>query len=137
MVKPVILMILGYAVFVFIYWSPIVPTITNWILTSKFNPFSTTIAAFISSVFTADFGFVGYSVGSFLTAAYADNLNQIFVIYPAMHGFAQMIAPTSVILLAGLSYVGISYKDWMKHIWKFIVALLVLLLIVFALLTYM
>ena len=50
MVKPVILMILGYAVFVFIYWSPIVPTITNWILTSKFNPFSTTIAAFISSV---------------------------------------------------------------------------------------
>lgn len=137
MVKPVILMILGYAVFVFIYWSPIVPTITNWILTSKFNPFSTTIAAFISSVITADFGFVGYSVGSFLTAAYADNLNQIFVIYPAMHGFAQMIAPTSVILLAGLSYVGISYKDWMKHIWKFIVALLVLLLIVFALLTYM
>lgn len=137
MVKPALLMTLGYSVFVLIYWSPIVPTITNWILSSKFNPFLVTIASFISSVFTADFGYVGYSVGSFLTSAYAENLNQIFVIYPAMHGFAQMIAPTSVILLAGLSYVGISYKDWMKHIWKFIVALLVILIIVFALLTYM
>lgn len=137
MAKPTMLMVLGYAVFVLIYWSPIVPTITNWILSEKFNPFLTTIAAFISSVFTADFGYVGYSIGSFLTSAYADNMNQIFVIYPAMHGIVQMIAPTSVILLAGLSYVGISYKDWMKHIWKFIVSLLVVLVIVFALLTYM
>ena len=137
MAKPAMLMTLGYAVFVIIYWSPIVPTITNWIVAKKFNPFLTTIAAFVSSVFTADFGYIGYSIGSFLTSAYADNMNQIFVIYPAMHGFTQMFAPTSVILLAGLSYVGISYKDWMKHIWKYIVTLLAILVIVFALLTYM
>ncbi len=137
MAKPAVFMVLGYAVFVLIYWAPIVPTISHWLLKSSFNPFSTTLAAFISSVFTADFGYTGYTVGAYLTAAYANNMNQAYVIYAAMHGFAQMIAPTSVILLAGLSYVGISYKDWMKHIWKFIVALLVILVIIFALLTYM
>lgn len=133
MAKPTMLMVLGYAIFVIIYWSPIIPTITNWIVSDKFNPFLTTIASFISSIFVADFGYVGYSIGSFLTTAYADNMKQILVIYPAMHGFVQMIAPTSVILLAGLSYTGISYKEWLKHIWKFIVALLVALVIVFAL----
>ena len=133
MAKPTMLMVLGYAVFVIIYWSPIIPTITNWIVSDKFNPLLTTIASFISSIFVADFGYVGYSIGSFLTTAYADNMKQVLVIYPAMHGFVQMIAPTSVILLAGLSYTGISYKEWMKHIWKFVVALLLVLVLVFAL----
>jgi len=133
MSKPTMLMILGYSIFVIVYWSPIVPTITNWIVNDKFNPLLTTIASFISSIFVADFGYVGYSIGSFLTSAYADNMKQVLVIYPAMHGFVQMIAPTSVILLAGLSYTGISYKEWLKHIWKFIVALLLVLVIVFAL----
>lgn len=133
MAKPVMLMILGYAIFVIIYWSPIIPTITNWILSDKFNLFLTTIASFISSIFVADFGYVGYSVGSFLTSAYVDNMKQVLIIYPAMHGFVQMIAPTSVILLAGLSYTGISYKEWMKYIWKFILVLLVALIILFAL----
>ena len=133
MAKPAMLMVLGYSIFVIIYWSPIIPTITNWIVSEKFNPFLTTIASFISSIFVADFGYVGYSIGSFLTSAYADNMKQVLVIYPAMHGFVQMIAPTSVILLAGLSYTGISYKEWIKHIWKFIVALLLVLVIVFAL----
>ena len=133
MAKPTMLMVLGYAVFVIIYWSPIIPTITNWIVSDKFNPLLTTIASFISSIFVADFGYVGYSIGSFLTTAYADNMKQVLVIYPAMHGFVQMIAPTSVILLAGLSYTGISYKEWMKYIWKFVVALLLVLVLVFAL----
>lgn len=132
MIRPVALMVLAYSIFVLVYWSPIVPTITNAILGSKFNSFSTTIAAAVSSFFTADFGYTGYTMGQFLVSAYADNLEKVFVIYPAMHGFVQMFAPSSVILLAGLSYSDISYKEWIKHIWKFILAMLIILLIIFA-----
>lgn len=135
--KPALLMVIAYAIFVLIYWSPITVTISNWIFTKSFNPFLTAIAASVSSFFTADFGYTGYMVGSYLTVNYAANMNQVFVIYPTMHGLVQMIAPTSALLLVGLSYVGISYKDWMKHIWKFIVSLTVVLFVVFALLTYM
>ena len=40
-----------------------------------------------------------------------------------------MIFPTSVFLIAGLSLFNVSYKEWMKYIWKFaLVAFLLVLL---------
>ena len=35
-----------------------------------------------------------------------------------MYGTAMLIAPTSLLLLAGLNYVNVSYKDWLKYIWR-------------------
>ena len=134
MAKPAMLLTLAYSIFVIVYWSPIVPTITSWIINEKFNAFLTTIAAGVSSIFTADFGYTGYSIGAFLTSAYVDQMDKVVVIYPAMHGFIQMFAPTSVLLLAGLGYVGINYKDWMKYIGKFVLALFVILIILFTML---
>ena len=131
MVKPVLLMVLAYSIFVIIYWSAIVPTMVNWVLKAKYNAFSAALAAGISSVFTPDFGYTGYTIGQYLIAAYPKNINDILVIYPAINGFVQMIAPTSVILLAGLSYTKVSYKDWIKYIWKAALVLLVALLIIF------
>ena len=132
MVKPVILMVLAYSIFVIVYWSPIVPTITHAILSGKFNAIKTAFAALISSFFTADFGYVGYTVGQYLSAAYTNSLDKIFVIYPSMHGLIQMFSPTSVILLAGLAYSKVSYKEWFKQIWKFVLAMLIISLIIFA-----
>ena len=89
--------------------------------------------AAISSLFTADFGYIGYEFGKFIKAAYESDIHQIYVIFPAINGFVQMIAPTSVILLAGLSYTNLSYKEWIKYIWKFMLIFLVALLIIFML----
>ncbi|NLA43974.1 hypothetical protein GX865_07610 [Candidatus Saccharibacteria bacterium] len=44
-------------------------------------------------------------------------------------GIAALIAPSSAILLVGLSYLEISYKDWFKYIWKFLVAMIVISII--------
>ena len=131
MVKPVIVMALAYSIFVIIYWSPIVPTMIHGLLKAKFSVLPTALSAFISSVFTPDFGYTGYTIGQSMAAAYTKNVGDVLVIYPVMHGFVQMLAPTSVILLAGLSYSNVSYKDWIKYIWKFAVVLLVALLIIF------
>lgn len=131
MVKPVFLMVLGYSIFVLIYWSPIIPTMVNSVISKDFNVFTSSIAGFISSVFTADFGYTGYTIGGFMTAAYTSNMKEVAVIFPAMHGLTQIIAPTSVILLAGLAYTNVSYKEWMKYIWKFALAVLAVLIIIF------
>lgn len=131
MIKPVLLMILAYSVFVIVYWSPIVPTICSWILKAKFNTFTTMGAAAVSSLFTTDFGYVGYTIGQYLNAAYAKNIKDVFVIFPVVNGYIQMIAPTSVVLLAGLSYSNVSYKDWIKFIWKFMLLLLLVLVVIF------
>lgn len=138
-VKPMALLLLAYVVFVIIYWSPITSTITNWIvkMADGFNPFLVTISAFISSIFHIDFGYTGYALGDLMVNYFGTSFNVAFVIYVTMNGLVQMIAPTSVLVLIGLSYLDIPYKKWIKYIWKFFVIMLVLLLVVFALLTYL
>ena len=53
------------------------------------------------------------------------------VVLPSMYGFAMLFAPTSLILMTGLSYLDIPYGKWFKSIWKLLLELLVLLVIVF------
>ena len=137
MMKPVGIMVLIYIIFIFMYWSPIVPTIVNWFVGDMFNPFLSTIAAAISSLFHSDFGYTGYSLGGLLTTYDGDSFNIAYVIYTSINGLISLLAPTSVVLMAGLSYCNISYKKWFSYIWKFMLGMLVCLLVIFALLTYL
>jgi uncharacterized ion transporter superfamily protein YfcC len=138
-VKPMVLLLLIYAIFVIIYWTPFTVTISNWILkfADGFNPFLATISAAISSLFQIDFGYTGYVMGDVMTSYFGDSFNIAFVLYIAINGLVQVIAPTSVIAIFGLSYLDIPYKKWIKYIWKFFLIMLALLLIIFALLTYL
>ena len=42
-----------------------------------------------------------------------------------------LVAPTSVVLMVVLSYMGISYKDWFKNIWKLLIEFLAIILVLF------
>lgn len=139
MLKPIFIFIMVYIVFIVCYWSPIVPVMTNWImsLVNTFNPFLTAFVSAIAGFFHPDFGFTGYTLASYFITAYQDQAQIAAVIMPAMYGFMQFFAPTSAILMAGLAYTGVSYKSWMKYIWKFLLGLLVCFIAVFALITYM
>lgn len=137
MMKPIGVMVLIYIIFIFMYWSPIVPTIVSWFIGSVFNPFLSTLAAIISGFFHSDFGYTGYALGGLLTTYEGDTFNIAYVIYTSINGLVSLIAPTSAILMLGLSYCNISYKKWFSYIWKFLVGMLVCLLVIFALLTYL
>ena len=54
----------------------------------------------------------------------------------SVNGLVSLVAPTSVLLVTGLSMYDVSYKEWLKNIWKIAVILLVLLLILFAVMAY-
>ena len=135
--KPAFLMMLVSCVFVFVYWSPFTITISNWFIgmTEEFNPFITSIVAAINSFFHLDFGYTGYVLGSVLSA-YGDSFHLAMVIFVAMNGLVLLVAPTSAFLMIGLSYLDIPYKQWIKHIWKVALLLLVFLLILFTLVAY-
>ncbi len=138
-IKPVLLLLLVYIVFVLIYWAPFTITISDWILkmADGFNPFLTTISAAISSLFHIDFGYTGYVLGDVMANYFGTQFNIGVVIYVTINGLVQFVAPTSAVLLLGLSYLDIPYKKWMQYIWKFALVMLALLLVVFALLTYL
>ncbi len=135
-IKPVVLMTLAYTVFVFIYWSPFVPTIINSLGTA-FNPFILTIQAIIGSIFNTDLGYLGYSLSYYLGSFAGNEGNIAFLIFTTIYGLIMFVTPISMFLLFGLSYLDIPYKKWISYIWKFVVAMLVILVLIFALLAYL
>ena len=76
-------------------------------------------SAVITSVTYNDFySLVSYFMG-FFSVYDANVLPIIALIFQAIYGIVMVIAPTSIFLLVGLSYLNVSYKDWVKYIWKF------------------
>lgn len=136
--KGLLLFIGAYMVMVAAYMSPFIPTITNTIFSSieTFNPFLVAADALLANIFHVDFGFTGYVVTTYFTNTFATNLEVIHTIFTTMYGFAGLCMPTSAILLIGLSYLDIDYKTWIKYIWIFIVAILIILLVLFTVMTY-
>ncbi len=136
--KPLLLVLGAYMVMLIAYMSPFIPTFTNAIAThiKSFNPYFTSFIALISNIFHVDFGFTGYIVAPYFTVTYAEYVDIIHTIFTSTYGLVGFFAPTSAVLLIGLSYLKLDYKKWLKYIWMFLVALLVLLLILFTILTY-
>ena len=113
-------------------------SICNWLinLTKGFNPYLTSVVAFITSLFQTDLGYVAYTCGSFFTQAFSGNVEIIHTIFTSMYGLVQVFMPTSAILIVGLSMMKIEYKDWVKYIWLFALGMLVILLVLFTVVTY-
>ena len=51
--------------------------------------------------------------------------------FQTIYGLAMLVLPSSVILMITLSYMDISYGQWLKHIWKLFLELLVVLVVIF------
>lgn len=108
-------------------------TMNNFLLglTKSFNVVTTAISALIGSFFYNDFYYlVGGLSGMFEAKFDANTLPVIGLAFQTMYGLAMLILPTSMILIAGLRYLEVSYKDWMKYIWKFVLSIFVIIMIV-------
>lgn len=129
--KLIVIMLLAYIVLEFSVMFPVLPTISNWFLnlTDSFNVFTTYIVGLINSLFTVEFSYTASLIGTQLATLYADSVNVIAVIMQSTYGLISFVAPTSAILLIGLSYLDIKYKSWLKYIWKFLVAMLVVTIV--------
>ena len=127
--KLVVLLLIVYNIAAFSVMFPVIPTIIDWLMSlmSKFNVVLGTIAGFITSLFTVEYRYTVQLVGGYFITTYADFAKQFTVMLQSTYGLASFLTPASVFLLIGLSYLGVSYKDWFKHIWKFVVAMFVII----------
>ncbi len=137
MLKPIACVIGAFTLLVIVYMSPYVVTIINKILslTDGFNLATMSLTALLSNILHTDLGYTGYIIGTYLTTEYIDYMNPIFVMFTSLYGYVQFFIPTSIILGIGLTSLNIKYTDWLKHIWKFLVGMLICLLIIFILIT--
>ena len=103
---------------------------------------------------STDFSFAGTTLSAgFISFAYNDfytllsNYASVFKVFDSnvvaiialmiqtIYGVVMLVAPTSIYLIAGLTLADVSYKDWIKHIWKYAVILFIVVIVVAFILT--
>lgn len=136
--EPAVLVLLIYTGLVIVTYHPFQLVIYKFLFgfTKGFNIITSTFAAIIASVFNADPLYTFQSVLPYLSSLVSNKSTYaiIGVVYQAMYGVTMLIAPTSIVLMSVLSYLGISYKEWFKRIWQLLLELIILLLIIFTIL---
>lgn len=131
---PAIITVLIYTCLVITTYHPFQLVIYKSIfgLTKGFNIFTTAVTGIFASVFNAEPLYAFQAVVPYLASIVSkDSYEAIAALYPAIYGLTMLVAPTSVVLMVVLSYMGISYKDWFKSIWKVLLQFLIVILILF------
>ena len=131
-IKPAVLVALIYVVLVIVTYHPVLLTIFKPLLGSKFNVFTMSLVAFISSIFNVEMAYASTAVLPYAVTLITKTsvYPTIAVVWQSMYGLAMLVAPTSVILMVTLSFMHVSYTEWLKAIWKLFVGLLVILLLI-------
>lgn len=137
-VVPALVGVAMYTILVIVTYHPYQLTIYKAILglTKGFNIATTTLVSLLAAVFNSDPIYTAQSYLPYYVSVVtnADNYPLVGIIYQAIYGFTSLFAPTSLILMATLSYLKVNYLDWLKTAWKLLLELFVVLLIVFIIL---
>ena len=140
-IAPAFITLLLYTVLVICTYHPFQMVIYKAILgmSKGFNVATTTIISILCGVFNSDMPYSFQSVAPYYVSVVnkLKDYSVVGVIFQSMYGFTAMFAPTSLILMATLAYVGESYTNWLKKSWKLLLELFIILLIIFIILALM
>ena len=135
---PAVIAILIYSILVLVTYHPFQLTIYKAVLglSKGFNIATTMVVAFLASLFNSDMLYVFQSSIPYYVSVVtnADNYGIVGIIFQAIYGLSMLFVPTSVVLMATLTYLKVSYKEWLKNVWKLLLELFIVLLIVFIIL---
>ena len=100
-------------------------------LADKVSIVPMTLLSSIGTIFYGQFIYLASDLSTPLAKAYTDSYPLMTLIMQTIYGLTSFLAPTSMLLLGGLAYFDINYKDWMKHIFKFLLIALGILIVTF------
>ena len=134
-IAPSVITILIYSILVLVVYHPFPLVIYKFILglTKSFNIFTTAVVSMLCGLFHSDASYSFQSIVPYYVSVvknskiYADAA----IIFQSMYGFMMLFAPTSLILMVTLSYLKISYGQWLKNVWKLLLELFIILFIAF------
>lgn len=131
--KTLALLIVVYTVLEISVIFPRIPGVISLILGMGTNIATIFISGIVTTLFAVDFQYVVALIANAFTSF--SNLSAASFALQAAYGLVSFIAPTSVILVFGLSLFDISFKEWFKHIWKFLLGLLIVICVILIILT--
>lgn len=118
----------GYSIF---------PTIANWFfeLTKEFNVIAFGFISFIGGIIYNDFPYLLSSLYDPIITNYSSSVSVMGIIIQSINGLVQIIAPTSVLLIIGLKYFDIDYKEWLKKSYKLVLEILAVVVVIVAIMS--
>lgn len=111
--------------------SNISATISNFLfgIVDKFNVWIVSFVGLVSSFFFNDFPYLLNGIYGVLAKYESVVYPVISIILNATYGIAMLILPVSITLIAGLKYMNVSYKEWAKYIWKFLLCAFIIVIL--------
>lgn len=135
---PAFLVLVIYTCLVLVTYHPFQTTIYEAILglTKGFNVVTTTVVGLLTGLFNGDPAYAFQAaVPHFAGVVTNTDVYPIAgILFQSVYGVSMLVAPTSVVLVVVLNYLGVSFRQWFKAVWKLLVELLVILLLVFTIL---
>lgn len=107
-----------------------VNTIVNQFVGEEFSIGGTTIATLASSFFYNDFYTLVATMASPFSVFEGNVILIVSLMFQTMYGLVMLIAPTSIFLIAGLSYLQIPYKEWVKYIYKYLLIIFGIVIVI-------
>ena len=97
-----------------------------------------TLLSSIGTFLYGQFIYLSSDLSTALQTAYtaSETYPLMTLIMQTIYGLTLFITPTSMLLLGGLSYFDINYKDWIKHTFKFVLIALVILVVAFLIISW-
>lgn len=132
--KTVVVLLTVYLVLELNVIYPVIPYIADLVLKLGSNCFTLLISAVITSAFVVDFQYVVSLIGSAF-ANFDGGAGIAALALQTGYGIVGFIAPTSAILMAGLSMLNIKFSEYFKFIWKFLIAIIVVVIAILVILT--
>lgn len=140
MFKPAILVIFAYVAVIITAYHPYIVTVSDWMMsvaTMASGVFGdilyivfTSLNTVLSSVLNVEMLYVVQSTLPYVSAVYPDYTNSLAIITQSIYGLTLFVAPTSTMLLLGLSYLDIPYKEWLKTSGKLVLELLAIIVLI-------
>lgn len=98
-------------------------TISNFILglSNDFNIFTGVLTGIFGSLFYNDYLYFINGLYGIVSLYNSSMMPFILCVFQSMFGIMMFILPVSITLIGGLKYLNVSYKEWIKYIWKFLV----------------
>lgn len=138
--KVIFMLLLAYVVCLFTVIFPTMPVVVDYFstLSKSFNVYLSGIGIFISSIFTVELKYLFQSICPYFATLFGSESNNpvILIMLQSVFGFVQFFAPTSLMLVAGLSYLDIPYKNWLKFAWKIILGLFIAVFLILTIIAY-
>ncbi|MBQ2872934.1 MAG: hypothetical protein IJE89_02935 [Bacilli bacterium] len=130
--------LLPTTVIMMVAYTVLVSSYTNgffeYIVTSygKFNYGLSSLLAFLGCLLNIDMYYIVGGVFSPILNLITDETvyASVAILFQGIYGVFSVVGPTSLILIFALGYLNVPYTTWLRYIWRFILALLILVALV-------